>query len=229
MIKVIAFDLDHTLFDRYATLTEVSKKLRELLPVNPKLSDEEICEIMINHDRNFVHLGWKRLQEELNFNSPLFTEILGEDTYRMAVMREFMNVAVPFPFTVPTLRLLKERGYKLALITNGRSELQRRKIEMLEIEKYFDEIYVGGEHEKQKPHVEPFLYVAEKLGVDTCEMVYVGDNPENDIEASRKAGCLPIFVNTTKTWVLPNIEKAPYSVETVAEIPELIENINAAE
>lgn len=229
MIKVIAFDLDHTLFDRYKTLKEVSKKLRVLLPINPRLSDEEIYEIMESHDRNFVHLGWKRLQEELNCNSPLFTEMVGEDTYRMAVMGEFMNVAVPFSFTVPTLEDLKAKGYKLALITNGRSELQRRKIEMLKLQKYFDEIYVGGEHEKQKPNVEPFLYVAEKLGVATNEMVYVGDNPENDIEASRRAGCLPIFVNTTKTWVLPHIEKAPYSVETVAEIPQLIEKINTAE
>ncbi|MBE6798888.1 MAG: HAD family hydrolase [Ruminococcaceae bacterium] len=229
MIRAIAFDLDHTLFDRYATLKEVSKKLRELLPVNPELSDDDIYEIMVSHDRNFVHLGWKRLQDELNFNSPLFTRPLEEDGYRMAVMGEFMNVAVPFPFTVPTLEQLKSRGYKLALITNGRSELQRRKIEMLGFEKYFDEIYVGGEHEKQKPSTEPFLYIAEKLGVDPNEMVYVGDNPENDVEASRKAGCLPVFVNTTKTWVLPNIEKAPYTVETVQEIPELIENINAAE
>ena len=60
-------------------------------------------------------------------------------------------------------------------------------------------------------------------------MAYVGDNPLNDIEASRKAGCVPIFVNTTKTWVLPEIEKPKYTVETVEEIPDLIEKINAAE
>lgn len=229
MIKVIAFDLDHTLFDRYGTLKEVSKKLRQLLPVNPKLTDKEIYDIMVSHDRDFVHLGWKRLQDELNFNSQLFTKPLGEDEYRMAVMGEFMNIAVPFPFTDSTLEALKTKGYKLALITNGRSELQRKKIEMLGIEKYFDEIYVGGEHEEQKPSTEPFLYVASKLGIRTNEMVYIGDNPENDVEASRNAGCLPIFVNTTKTWVLPHIAKAPYTVETVAEIPELIEKINAAD
>ncbi len=227
MIKAIAFDLDHTLFDRYETLRLVSSKLRSLLPINPSLSEQEIFEIMESHDRNFVHLGWKRLQYELNHNSTLYTKPIGDDEYRMAVMGEFMNVAVPFPFTNRVLETLKEKGFKLALITNGRSELQRRKIEMLGLEKYFDEIYVGGEHEEQKPSVEPFLYVAKQLSLEPHEIAYVGDNPENDIEASRKAGYLPIFVNTTKTWVLPHIKKAPYSVETVEEIPTLIENINA--
>lgn len=229
MIKAIAFDLDHTLFDRYETLKAVCKKMKDHLPINPGLSLSEIEEIMINYDRNFVHLGWKRLQEELNYHSPLFTHPIGADEYREFVMGEFMNVAIPFSFTKPMLDELKLKGYKLALITNGFSKLQRRKIEMLELGEYFDEIYVGGEHEKQKPSTEPFLYVAEKLGLKPHEIAYVGDNPENDIEASRKAGYLPIFVNTTKTWVLPQIEKAPYSVETVEEIPSIIEKINTAE
>lgn len=229
MIKSIAFDLDHTLFDRYATLKEVAKKLRLLLPINPNLTDQQVYDIMVYHDRNFVHLGWKRLQHELNFNSPLFISPIGEDDYSTAVMGEFMNVAVPFSFTQSVLESLKESGYKLALITNGSGRLQRRKIELLGIEKYFDEIYIGGEHEMQKPSTEPFLYVAKRLGIEPCEMAYVGDNPENDVEASRQAGCIPIFVNTTKTWVLPHIKKAPYSVETVAEIPELIAKINTAE
>ena len=225
MIKAIGFDLDHTLFDRYKTLEIVSKKLRYAFKVNPKYSDNEIFKIMEYADRFYVHKGWDALQEYIG-STDLFLEKLEYDQYRKFVMGEFMNVAVPYPFSNSVLVQLKKEKYKLALITNGNPILQRSKIKMLQLEEYFDEIYVGGEHKYAKPSTKPFLYVAEKLGVSPSEMAYVGDNPENDIEASRKAGCLPIHINTTKTWVLENIEKPKYSLETVAGIPDLIKEIN---
>ena len=229
MIKAISFDLDHTLFDRYETLRLVEKNIKNYFDINPDLSDEEICRIMIDTDRYFVHKGWDALQKELIYNTPLFTIKPGPNDYKNFVYKSFLKVAVPFPFTIPMLKKLKSQGYKLGLITNGIPDLQRKKIEMLKIESYFDCIYVGGEHKFAKPHIDPFLIVAKELGVNPNEMAYVGDNPLNDVEASRNAGCLPIFVNTTKTWVLPKIEKPKYSVETVEKIPNLIEKINAAE
>jgi len=58
-------------------------------------------------------------------------------------------------------------------------------------------------------------------------MAYVGDNPQNDIEASRNAGCLPIHIDTTGTWVLEGIKRPKYSLPTVEKIPELISEINS--
>lgn len=229
MIKAISFDLDHTLFDRYETLKLVQKQIRKHFDINPSLSDEEICKIMIDTDRYFVHKGWDVLQQQLINNTPLFITKPGHNDYLKYVHSQFMKVAVPFTFTIPTLEMLKSSGYKLGLITNGIPKLQRKKIEMLKIGAFFDKIYVGGENEFAKPHTEPFTIVANDLNIAPNEMAYVGDNPLNDVEASRKAGCIPIFVNTTKTWVLPEIKKPQYTVETVEEIPNLIEKINAAE
>ncbi len=225
MIKAVVFDLDHTLYDRYATLKVVSKKIKEQFKINPDLSQEKIADIMINTDRYFVHKGWNVLQYELINNTNLFVEKPQHDEYRQFVMGEFMNIAVEFPFVKPMLTQLRTTGYKLGLITNGREALQKQKLKLLELEDFFDKIYIGGMHPFAKPSTEPFKIMAEWLNVKTSEMVYVGDNPENDIEASRNAGCIPIFVNTTNTWVLPHIEKPKFSVETVAEIPELLKKI----
>ena len=229
MIKAISFDLDHTLFDRYETLKLVQKEIRNHFDINSSLSDEEICKIMIDTDRFFVHKGWDVLQQQLINNTSLFVTKPGPNDYKDFVYHNFLKVAVPFTFTIPMLKKLKSQGYKLGLITNGIPDLQRKKIEMLKIGSFFDRIYVGGENELSKPHTEPFKIVAKDLNITPNEMAYVGDNPLNDVEASRKAGCVPIFVNTTKTWVLPEIEKPKYTVETVEEIPDLIEKINAAE
>ncbi len=225
MIKSVVFDLDHTLFDRYETLKCVAPLLKERFKINPKYSVEEIAEKMIYFDKNFVHFGWVRLQKEL-IKSDLIIEEIGLDDYRKFVMGKFMTIAIPYNFTSPMLQILKNEGYKLGLITNGNSELQRSKLKILDLNQYFDYIYVGGEHELQKPNIEPFLETASALDLKPCECVYVGDNPINDIEASRKAGFLPIHVQTTGNWTLPEIEKPKYSVKTVAEIPELIKKIN---
>ncbi len=225
MIKAVVFDLDHTLFDRYETLKKVAPHLKEHFKINTKYSDSEIADLMVSYDKNFVHLGWRRLQDEI-INSDIFLEKIKKEDYHDFVMSQFMKIAVPYSFTNPMLDELKSLGYKLALITNGIPHLQRQKLKMLNIGHYFDYIYIGGDHEFQKPHTEPFLITANKLNVLPSECVYVGDNPENDIEASRKAGYIPIHINTTGNWTLPHIEKPNFMLETVEAVPEIIKKIN---
>ena len=116
-------------------------------------------------------------------------------------------------------------GYKTGIITNSKSITQNAKIDMLEFREYFDEIIISGDTPYEKPQPEIFQLMAEKLGVKTSEMMYVGDNPLNDVEGSRKAGCVPVWVKTTGTWIYPEIEKCELQVETIAEIPEILKNI----
>lgn len=227
MIKAVSFDLDHTLYDRYATLRLIAPLLKTHFELNSKLSDEQAAEIMIHADRYYVHKGWDALQEYLYKDTCLFAKMPQYDEYRKFVMGEFMNTAVSFPFTAPMLKSLKQSGFKLGLITNGNAKLQNRKIDLLKIRDYFDYIYIGGEHKFAKPHTEPFIITAEALSAAPCEMAYVGDNPQNDIEASRNAGCLPIHIDTTGTWVLEGIKRPKYSLPTVEKIPELISEINS--
>ena len=163
MIKAVSFDLDHTLYDRYATLRLIAPLLKTHFELNSKLSDEQAAEIMIHADRYYVHKGWDALQEYLYKDTCLFAKTPQYDEYRKFVMGEFMNTAVSFPFTAPMLKSLKQSGFKLGLITNGNAKLQNRKIDLLKIRDYFDYIYIGGEHEFAKPHTEPFIITAEAL------------------------------------------------------------------
>ncbi len=48
---------------------------------------------------------------------------------------------------------------------------------------------IGGDDVKnKKPHPEPLLLVAEKLGLTPGELLFVGDS-RNDIQAAAAAGC----------------------------------------
>lgn len=226
MIKAIVFDLDHTLFDRYSTLAEVAKKIRGKLPVNPTLSDEEIAEIMITADKSQVYYGWDRLREYIVNETPLFTEKIDGKLYSNFVFESFMDVAVPFAFTLPMLEALKSKGFKLGLITNGKPGLQETKLEMLGLSNIFDRVIVTGQYNCPKPQLTAFNMMAEWLELNPAEMMYVGDNPTNDVDASRKAGYVPVYVNTVGSWPRPDIEQCELQVETVAEIPELVKKYN---
>ena len=148
------------------------------------------------------------------------------EEYARNVLKCFKTTTVKYDFAIPVLKEIKNMGIKTALITNGTPELQYFKIKSLDMEDCFDEVIVSGETPYEKPDVRIFQLMAEKLGIKTNEMLYIGDHPVNDIDGSRNAGCIPVWVKTTGTWVFPEVEKPELQVETVEEIPQLIKSIN---
>ena len=104
-------------------------------------------------------------------------------------------------------------------------QIQEKKIEMLGLAPYFDEIIISGATPYAKPQIEIFQLMADKLGILTNEMMFVGDHPHFDVEGSKNAGCIPVWVKTTGTWIFPELQKPEIQVETVAELPEILLNI----
>ena len=93
---------------------------------------------------------------------------------------------------------------------------------MLGLDTIFDRVIVSGRYNCPKPQPTAFNMMAVWLGLKPCEMMYVGDHPLNDVDASRKAGYVPVYVNTAGYWPRPDVEQCELQVQTVAEIPELV-------
>lgn len=227
-IKAIAFDLDHTLYDRYGTLRSIAYLLKQRYKdrLNPVLSAAQIGDMLVEVDKNHIYDGWPVMFEELLargmfINPPSFEE------YFAFFMGAFQKIAVPFPMVDGMLAGLQEQGYKVGLLTNGESIIQRGKVKLIGLEHSFDQILAGEEMGIQKPATQPFEKMARCLGCTTEQMVYVGDNPLNDMEAARRAGCIPIWVKTSgKDWAFPEYEKPRYEVNDILELPELLEQLN---
>ena len=94
---------------------------------------------------------------------------------------------------------IKAEGKKLGMITDGRPEGQRAKIEALGIAPLFDEIIITDElggPEKRKPCADAFALMKEKIDIPFERMVYIGDNIAKDFIAPEKLGMRSIyFVN----------------------------------
>lgn len=85
-------------------------------------------------------------------------------------------------------------GAPVAVVTSATGELARVRLSAAEIG--IDEVVTFDDVERGKPHPEPFLLAAQRLGVDPAECLVCEDAPSG-IAAARAAGCSVLAVTTT--------------------------------
>ena len=89
----------------------------------------------------------------------------------------------------PVLGELKERGYKLGLLSNySLSAAITQSLDRLGLTQYFDAVVISADLGLVKPHPELFLEAARRLGVETTAVLFVGDNPRADIAGAAAVG-----------------------------------------
>jgi len=83
----------------------------------------------------------------------------------------------------------------VGLITNGPAEVQRAKIDLLELWGHVDFAIISGEFGVEKP--EPAIFQeALRLGeAEAGEAVYIGDSPHLDVAGARSVGIRTVWVN----------------------------------
>src|SRR3984893_4064626 len=84
------------------------------------------------------------------------------------------DAITPFPGALETLRELRKRNVRLALLTNGSATIQRRRVEKHALTFYFDYILIEGEFGVGKPDRRVYLHALEQLSVTAEEAWMVG-------------------------------------------------------
>ncbi len=217
----VVFDLDHTLFDRYATLKALTPDFCRLFDDVIAVDESKAAEMLIECDKKYIYYGWSKIFEVLCQNG-MFKSLPAYERYRDTLLTLFQKHAIPFPFTYSLLDELRSRGLKLGLITNGKGYIQRRKLELLKLTDAFDYPLLCGEFGVQKPDRAPFDHMVKMLGIPAEKLLFVGDNPICDVDASRKAGYTPVEILTTDC-TLPDVEAAKLRLNTVESLPALID------
>jgi FMN hydrolase / 5-amino-6-(5-phospho-D-ribitylamino)uracil phosphatase len=108
-----------------------------------------------------------------------------------------------FPDALELLHLAKSAcpGCKIGLITNGPAEVQRAKIELLELEAHVDFALISGEFGCAKPDPAIFREAMRLGGAAPEETLVIGDSPEFDIAGAKGLGISAVWVNRTgATW-----------------------------
>lgn len=124
-----------------------------------------------------------------------------------------------------TLARLKP-AYKIGLLTNGASDLQREKIAASGLAPFFDAITVSGEHNTGKPKPEIFRILLRELGTPPESAVMVGNSLARDIAGARAAG-----IGRTVWLKVPGSEEyadttPDHTINALHQLPPLIESTN---
>lgn len=95
--------------------------------------------------------------------------------------------------------LLNELGdkYRMAIITNGLTMVQDRRIRQSSIKGHFEEIVISEEISLVKPDPEIFDYTLKKLGHDErSSVLMIGDSLNSDILGANRAGIDACWLNS---------------------------------
>ena len=121
--------------------------------------------------------------------------------------------------------MLKTLGIPLVVITNKNEILAAELLKQLGLADYFSLILGGDSLPERKPRPLPLHHAAEVLGLDTANMIMVGDS-RNDILAAKAAGCLSVGVTYGYgDMTLLSQDKATKPNWLIGSLPEIYENL----
>ena len=187
MYKVYIFDLDGTLLDTLGDLAAA---------VNYALRTHGMPEHSIDDVRRFVGNGVRKLMERSipdGAANPQFDETFA--TFRHYYMAHSLDTTRPYEGIPETLAALKERGCRLAVVSNKMMAATQ------ELCQHFfpDTVEVAiGENEaegiRKKPAPDTVFAALRQLGVGEEGAVYVGDS-DVDLETARQSGlpCISVL------------------------------------
>jgi putative hydrolase of the HAD superfamily len=202
MIKVIGFDIDGTLVDHVGAQQAGLIKLYGMLEEAQRVAvDEFVATWQQESDRY-----WERyqagkitsIQQRLLRVKAVLSHlgVSASDETAMRIFRmylaEYEGSWKLYDDALPCLDSLT--AYWLAVISNGDSGQQRRKLERLGIASRFDSVVISGDLGVSKPHPDIFKQSLQELGVSPEEAVYVGDDLESDALGAKNAGMQAIWL-----------------------------------
>lgn len=125
----------------------------------------------------------------------LFPHVPAEEAiriYRSYHYDNFGELISVFPGMKELLQELKERGYKLGLVTSRLKQTTLQGLEKYELQQYFDVIVTAEDTKKHKPDPEPVQIALKKLGSVPEKSLMVGDTMF-DILCARNAGVASVL------------------------------------
>jgi putative hydrolase of the HAD superfamily len=119
------------------------------------------------------------------------------------------------PGAADTVRELKRRGYKLALVADGPTGTFHNILTQHNLYNHFDAFAISEELGVLKPHPRMFIHALDQLGIarqDYGQTVMVGNNLERDIKGANDLGIISVWLD----WA-PRRSKVPADA---SEVPQ---------
>ncbi|TDP00036.1 pyrimidine 5'-nucleotidase [Marinomonas balearica] len=211
----IIFDADETLFhfDAFAGLQNQFKQF------NVEFSEEDFKEYQRVNKPLWVQyqngdIDAKTLQvtrfeawaNRLNVSAEMLND---------GFLESMADICKPLPGAKIMIESLLERSVKLAIITNGFTGLQQKRLQRTGFLPHFEHIVISEQYGIAKPHVSIFEHTLSLLGCeDKRKALMVGDTLASDIQGGNNAG-----IDTC--WINHHNDHAPSELMPTKEVTDL--------
>ena len=177
-IKGVIFDLDDTLYSEKEYVKSGYKAVSDYLGGG---YEEKLWQ--------FFEAGRPAIDELL--------KELGRENEKAEVLKVYRSHKPDihlYPGVAEMIAELKEKGIKVGIITDGRPEGQRNKLETLGLD--IDDVIITDELggiQFRKPCDIAFRILLTRWRINPADVVYVGDNPTKDFQAPQQLGMRCIY------------------------------------
>ncbi len=189
--KAVLFDLDGVITDTMGLHYQAYRQAFEKYGINVTQ-----LEIYKTEGMPSLEVGRAIVREKgARFTDEQVKKLIEEKRllYRSLAVRE----AKTYPGVPETLRMLRENGIKLALITGSNFESATAVLKKVGLEGAFDAIVTGDDTPRGKPYPDPYRKGMEKLGVPPENCVIVENAPLGIASAKSADAGYVIGVTTT--------------------------------
>ena len=140
--------------------------------------------------------------------------------YRETALAMVEAFIVPLPGTRSALRALRERGYPIAVLSNGWNPLQQRKAAAAGFD---GPVLASGDIGAQKPDAKAFTALVEALGVSRSACWYVGDDPRADVTGALAAGMHAVWLDAEGLAYPAGAPQPTRSIHTLDELLTVVQ------
>ena len=246
MIRAVFFDLDDTLWDFAKTMKHAysnfsvflaEKNLPHAAAIlgDATLVRARLEKIVAKHSTNsfgapFIDYNLVRRDLHRSVFKEVGVNIAHHD--EELINEQWLNFRASsaqfFPGAIELLKWLKQQGLILGAVTNGNADLN--KIPHLPQDLFSFQTSPGSAG-LSKPHPRMYLHAAECAGIsDMSEILFVGDNFENDVKGPKQVGMRTVFVDWEKSTLHADAngfhEHADWVVHDILEVEEIIKSCN---
>jgi len=218
-ISTLLFDMDNTLFDlvgaQIASCHEVARSFG--------LSDgADLFTYFLRPTRGFEahenildYMQDRRLSDNGRFHAAC-------RIYETAKLRHI----TPYEGVSSTLRLLRNNGYLMGIVTDAHLRDATRRLEKTRLLPFFDTMVTFDMVLVKKPAHEPFLCALEMLKDDFNETLIVGDSPRRDIEPCKTLGIRTVYARYGDRFsATRNYAGADFIIDSMDQLPHILEGL----
>lgn len=217
-VEAVFFDLDGTLVDSVPDLAAAVDIMMSQLGL-PVRGEEQVRQWVGNGIENLIR---RALANDMAGQVPEILVTKARPLFKAAYRDYICQQSRLYPGVPEGLDALRQRGLKLACITNKPTEFTLPLVERIGLGKFFQTVVGGDCIANKKPAPDALLLAARRLKVPVERGLMVGDSV-NDVGAARHAGCPVVAVPYGYNHGRDIREAQPDAViDSIAELPALL-------